>query len=283
VSAAIRGLDHLIIGVRDLDAARTGWARLGFNSTPRGRHIGWGTANYCIMFEHDYLELLGIVDPGQFTSGLDRFLAAHEGLMALAIATDDPDGCHRAWVAVGLDPAPPRALGRLLEVGAEPLELRFRNVMLEPRATAGVRLFACTHLTPELLRRPPWLAHPNGATGVASCTLVARDTGPAVEAMRRVFGAARLTRTDGVWAVHTGGAVLLIATPDDAELLHPGLALADPGAAPMLQVLAIRVARPDRAAAFLARQGIPFARDAAGGVLVQAEHATGVCLEFTAR
>ena len=69
------GIDHVLIGVRDLEAARAQYARLGFNSTPRGRHVGWGTANYCIMFERDYLELLGIVDPAQFTNQLDRFLA----------------------------------------------------------------------------------------------------------------------------------------------------------------------------------------------------------------
>ena len=81
---AITRLDHLIVGVRDLEAARGAWARLGFNSTPRGRHVGWATANYCIMFEADYLELLGIVDPAAFTNGLDERLAEDE---------TDPKGC----------------------------------------------------------------------------------------------------------------------------------------------------------------------------------------------
>ncbi|MEZ5904967.1 MAG: VOC family protein [Geminicoccaceae bacterium] len=53
---------------------------LGFNSAARG-HVGWATANYCIMFRDDYLELLGIVDPTGFTNGLDERLAAGEGLM----------------------------------------------------------------------------------------------------------------------------------------------------------------------------------------------------------
>ena len=61
-SRPINGLDHVLVGVRDLDAARAGFARLGLNSSPRGRHIGWGTANYCIMLEEDYIEILGIVE-----------------------------------------------------------------------------------------------------------------------------------------------------------------------------------------------------------------------------
>ena len=55
----IAGIDHVIVGVRDLEHARMGWTRLGFTLTPRGRHLGQGTANYCIMFARDYLELLG--------------------------------------------------------------------------------------------------------------------------------------------------------------------------------------------------------------------------------
>src|SRR5215472_15480355 len=37
---AIAGIDHAIVGVRDLEGARTGWSRLGFTLAPRGRHIG---------------------------------------------------------------------------------------------------------------------------------------------------------------------------------------------------------------------------------------------------
>src|SRR5688572_19550272 len=64
----IAGIDHAIVGVRDLEQARASYQRLGFRVTPRGRHVGWGTANYCVMFERDYLELLGIVDDSQFTN-----------------------------------------------------------------------------------------------------------------------------------------------------------------------------------------------------------------------
>ena len=63
MTGAFSGLDHVLVGVRDLEAARATWTGLGFNPCPRGRHTGWGTANYCLMFPGDYVELLGIVDP----------------------------------------------------------------------------------------------------------------------------------------------------------------------------------------------------------------------------
>ncbi len=54
------------------------WETLGFTLTPRGRHIGWGTGNYCIMLESGYIELLGVVDPSQFLNNLDGFLKKRE-------------------------------------------------------------------------------------------------------------------------------------------------------------------------------------------------------------
>src|SRR5215831_15468233 len=87
---AIAGIDHVIVGVRDLERARADWSRLGFTLSPRGRHIGQGTANYCIMFASDYIELLGIVDPHDFVQNLDTFLDRREGLMAAAFAPAMP-------------------------------------------------------------------------------------------------------------------------------------------------------------------------------------------------
>jgi catechol 2,3-dioxygenase-like lactoylglutathione lyase family enzyme len=113
---ALSGIDHTLIGVRDLEAARERWARLGFTVTPRGRHIGWGTANYCIMLERGYIELLGILDPAQFTNNLDKFLETREGLMGLAFASDDPAATKTRLEALGLHPDGPKDLKRYLEL-----------------------------------------------------------------------------------------------------------------------------------------------------------------------
>ena len=86
----IAGIDHVIVGVRDLEHARMGWTRLGFTLTPRGRHLGQGTANYCIMFARDYLELLGVVERDEHAQRLEAFLARREGPMAVTL---QPERC----------------------------------------------------------------------------------------------------------------------------------------------------------------------------------------------
>src|SRR5947209_5881545 len=54
----ISGIDHLVIGVNDLDRAKAAYRRLGFKLSPRAVHsAAMGTANHTIMLERDYFEL----------------------------------------------------------------------------------------------------------------------------------------------------------------------------------------------------------------------------------
>src|ERR1700730_18117847 len=113
----IAGIDHVIVGVRDLERARMEWSRLAFTLSPRGRHIGQGTANYCIMFASDYIELLGIVDPSDFVQGLDTFLAHRERLMATAFApAAAPEETRAALQRLQLYPSESRPLSRQIEL-----------------------------------------------------------------------------------------------------------------------------------------------------------------------
>ncbi len=281
MTSGLFGIDHVIVGVRDLEQARATYQRLGFRPTPRGRHVGWGTANYCLMFEQDYVELLGIVDPARFTNDLDRFLEDREGLLSIVLRTGDPEATRDAWRGAGLEAAEIAELARLLEPETE---LRFRNVMLGAEATGGVPMFACAHLTPGPMRQAEWLAHPNGAVSIRSITVVAEDPAAYWDPMGRVFGTTSLTDTDDTLAVHTGqGGVVLFVTPDDLEVLHPEFEAVRAEGQPVIAALTLRVDDPDATAAFLDGQGVPYRRNAAGTVGIAPEHTHGVLLEFTAR
>ena len=101
----IVGLDHTLVGVEDLEDARETYKKLGFTLTPRGSHIGWGTANYCIMFEKDYIELLGVADPSLESNGLDKLLEDRgEGLLGVALSSEDPEKTRASLDAASLDP-----------------------------------------------------------------------------------------------------------------------------------------------------------------------------------
>lgn len=189
---AITGLDHIILAVSALDAARDTWRRLGFTVTPRGRHIGWGTANYCIMLEADYIELLGVLDPSQFDNGLGERLARDgEGLLGISLATRSADSAAAAFDAAGVGAEPARDLARLLDLPEGPVQPSFRLAYPARRDAFGLPLFATEHRTPELLRRPGWERHANGATAILRLDLPAPLAEPALAAWSALDGARR--------------------------------------------------------------------------------------------
>jgi hypothetical protein len=92
-------LDHLVIAVRDPDAAAAELERrVGLACTGGGRHPLWGTHNRLAWFGDTYAELIGIFDPSLTANGaVSRAVASAlatrgEGLVTYAVATDDADG-----------------------------------------------------------------------------------------------------------------------------------------------------------------------------------------------
>ena len=159
----VKGLDHLLIVAHDLEAVRRTYERLGFKAAPRGRHIGWGTANYCLMLERDYLELLGIVDDSQFLNGLDATLATRgEGLSAAAFAADDLDRSAKLLRESDVNVGDPQDLKRTIEAKGGDLLPRFQLLHLPRDVTPGLPAFICKHHTPELVWQRGWSDQPNG-------------------------------------------------------------------------------------------------------------------------
>lgn len=287
----IAAIDHMLIGVRDLEAARESWRRLGFTPTPRGRHIGRGTANYCIMFAQDYLELIGRgSDPesraapaDERSRQLDAFLARREGAMAAAFAPEGgAEAAHAALAGRGLHPGEPRALARRIELPEGDATPRFSLVSLPPEETPGLDCFLCGHLTPELMRRPEWLAHANGALGINGFHVLVETTAPLITAYDRLFGLSQVTTTDAVLCLQIGRQRIMFSTPDDFLTMHPALDLAADFPLPGIAAIEFAAADLDETAAFLRRAGIALAQLPGGSLAVPASEASGAILFFSA-
>jgi len=145
-----QAIDHVVIAVRDLDRAAADFARLGFTLTPRGFH-SIGSQNHCIMLSSTYLELLAAPVAHPWLDYYRAFLERGEGLAAIAYATQDADATYAELKDRGAKP--PMDLSRPVEGGVA----RFRLVQFEDTR------FYVQHLTRELVWRPHWQAHRNGA------------------------------------------------------------------------------------------------------------------------
>ncbi|HEX3881927.1 MAG TPA: VOC family protein [Stellaceae bacterium] len=279
----IAGIDHVIVGVRDLDRARMGWTRLGFTLSPRGRHLGQATANYCIMFPRDYLELLGIVGEDAHAHRLDAFLKHREGVVGPAFAPSEaPEAVRDALAALGLHPTEPRALGRQLELPEGTVVPRFSLINLPPEETPALDCFICAHLTPELMRRPGWLEHPNGATGISGIHIVVEDIGGLEPAYARLVSATEIAADAGSLAVGLGRHRLLFSTADSFRARFPGYDLGPDFPLPGVAALELRAADRERTADHLTQWQIAFDERPDGTIMVPAREANGVLLMFAA-
>lgn len=282
--SAITGIDHAQVGVGDLARAGEAWRRLGFTLTPEGRHVGRPTGNHCVMLDHDYIELIGIVDPAGPRSRLADLLAEKgEGLIGLALAPTTADAAAAQFAAAGIA-AQPSGLERPVVApdGSEVLA-RFARVEIDQAATPDFRLFACEHLTRELVWRPEWMRHANTATGIAGVTVLSADPPALADAYARLFGAGSLTLTDDVLTVFVGRTPVLFARPADAETMFPTIAAEIAGPLPRGFALTLEVADIDAAARHLTGAGVGFGQDGAGRLVVPPEAATGVLLELRQR
>lgn len=204
--ATLIGLDHVVIAVRDLDAAARAWAGAGFTVAPRGLHSApMGTANHTIMLGEDYLELMGVAAPTPLNAALRDFLRQREGLERLAFTTTDAAAGHAALAATGVAPPAVLQFGRAVTLpDATETEARFSVLPWPADAiAAGLGLFACQHHTRDAVWLPSLTAHANGATRIAA-VLVASDTPAAAAAAMAGLIAARATARDGLHHIATG-------------------------------------------------------------------------------
>jgi hypothetical protein len=275
---SLPGIDHVLLAVRDLDRARLGWERLGFTLTPLGRHIGRATANYCIMFGRDYIELLGIVDP-MFPSRLTTLLARREGPIRLAFASGDLEASRADLARRGLHPGPAQEFARQLELPSGTALARFRTADLPLEETPALPSFVCQHQTPELVRQPGWLMHPNRAAGLLGVTVVTTETEPLRAAYERIFGA-DVVATDAVLTIHCGPHRISFVTPDDFERLYPECELPPGLELPAITALILASRDLDATADHLTQWQIAFDEAADGTLLVPPEEANGTLLVF---
>src|SRR4029077_7452522 len=135
--------------------------------TPRGRHT-LGSVNHLAMFTTDYLELLGFGEDG---AGRPELMPFPVGLNGLVFKTTDADLVHRHAAAAGLPVLPVQSFSRPVMLDGVRHDARFRTTRLDPAQVAIGRVYFCEHQTPELVWRPEWQRHSNGACAIGRVVL----------------------------------------------------------------------------------------------------------------
>lgn len=86
----LTAIDHIIIGVQDLEKAAAQFAqKLGLLASGGGIHPSGGTANRIIVIGDTYLELIAVRAPGEAQQSMLDRLAKGEGYLNVVLASND--------------------------------------------------------------------------------------------------------------------------------------------------------------------------------------------------
>jgi len=167
----LTGIDHLVIAVNDLDAARKSYTALGFTVVEGGRHTGIGTYNALIAFEDgSYLELIAFYEPRDDHRWFAP-LQKGQGLVDFCLQTDDLPGDTVALRRAGVDIGEPEKRNRVRPDGAD---VRWVFSLARGRHR-GVAPFIIADETGRDERVPRQRTHDNGVTGVGTVTVAVDD------------------------------------------------------------------------------------------------------------
>jgi len=157
-------LDHAVINVQyQMDQAEGSFKDLGFHLTDRGYH-SLGSINHLMMFTTDYIELIGLPEASKGdSSGRPEIANSAVGINGLVFKTSNADETFAHLQEIGMAGDPPKSFSRPVKLSEGTSEARFHTAHLRPGVFPGGRVYFCEHSTPELVWRPEWNAHENGA------------------------------------------------------------------------------------------------------------------------
>jgi hypothetical protein len=274
------GIDHAVVMVKDLDQAAANYKRLGFTVSPRGTHSEhMGSGNYTIMFDPDYMELLGVITPTEHNAPARAYLArSGEGIERVAFtAVDSADGAEEIR-ARGYPPVGPTDFERPVTMPNGTISSAKFRTFQWPTAEApgGVRIFACQHKTRETVWIPELMQHANGAKRLKQVVIVSPEPAKDAAHLSKMIDRDVRNEADGAVAVPSGGdrADFVFLTRDQLGKRYPGVSLAglpERGGAGL--VIAADLAAADKA---LGTTGV----HSADGIVVPPAAGNGTLLAF---
>ena len=272
-------LDHVVVNVMGkLDEAAAQYGRLGFQLTERGHHT-LGSSNNLAIFGTNYLELLGYL-PGREAMRAD--LWNHPaGLTGLVFKSIDADLVYATIRGHGVPVQEPMSFARPVELPGGAQDARFKVIRVSGEEVQNGRTFFCHHDTPELVWRPEWQSHANGATEIVEFVIASQQPARTAALYERMFGPSLLTPTSGGVLFRAGAATVLILEPAAIAGRYADAALTSPDGSDRMVALIFRVKSLDTPRAVFDAAGIPY-RPYAGGLIVSHLDAANVALGFTA-
>jgi len=207
-------LDHAVINVGyDMDKAAQVFSDLGFHLTDRGYH-SLGSINHLMMFGTDYLELIGLPAESKGTpAGRPDIANAPAGLNGLVFKTASAQGNLTILESLGIAAGPTKSFTRPVALPHGEVDASFTTTHVKGGTFPGGRVYFCEHHTPDVVWRPEWQRHANGAEAITD--FVIASTTATEEAGKFAALLETEVTTDGETNIlPLNGATLTILSPE---------------------------------------------------------------------
>jgi catechol 2,3-dioxygenase-like lactoylglutathione lyase family enzyme len=220
----MRPLDHLVLPVADLAAARTRLSALGFTVAADGRHP-FGTENCCVYFEDGtFLEPLAIADRdaydqasragNRFVLGDREFRAVvgDEGFSAIVFGTDDAARDHAAFVEARISAGDMLDFSRpMVFPDGRSQTASFRLAFAGTGHPGDVFAFTCQRINVPAADRSALTKHEIFVTGIRDVVCV-HDAPAEISTCLRAVTGEEGTMLEGGAALAFGGARINVLT-----------------------------------------------------------------------
>jgi catechol 2,3-dioxygenase-like lactoylglutathione lyase family enzyme len=284
-----RGLDHLVLAVRDLDDIADRYRRMGFTVGRRNRHP-WGTLNHIVQMPGTFLELIA-TEPGfaapapdapvaPFAGFIDHYLKSGDGFAMLVLESRDAAADLARLAAAGIAAPATFRFGR---TGRRPdgsaVDVAFTLAFARLPAITKAGFFLCQQHNPENFWNREFQVHDNGVQSVAAVTFVSGHVARDAATIAAFAGAPAMSRADGAHVIDTGRGAIEVVPRALAAALYGAAALPPDVDGPHFAAVRFSVRALDETAAVLEAGAVPFIRTK-GLVVVPAASAFGVTLAF---
>jgi len=246
MTLSARDIDHLSLTVPAPDEFAGKWSQIGFTLTPEG------VEPRCICFQPAEDDIPNYIE---LTEGEER--------ISLAVNVADLKGEERSHVWESEDG---------FEVEA--------TVIVGPAGDGPLPWFPVRQEAPDAFMEPEWIVHPNGALGLTAIHAVADDPKAVAADLAKSWGAVMEEIFDGCAVVKTGAVELLIWSPTAWQAEYKSVEAMAPEQRPAIVGLTVAVERARPLQALLRANNVPFALSEGDRVVVPAEHAGGLAIEF---
>ena len=227
----LRGVDHIVVAVKDLEAARALYTALGFTVTPTAYHP-FGTKNALVQLDGVFLELLAVEDEKMMPPQADgdfsfprfnlAFLEKRQGASMLVLRSHDRAADLDAFKALGLRTFPPFDFGRKATLpDGSAAEVGFALGFVANPLMKETGFFVCQHKhQPELFWKEEFQTHRNGADSIASVLFVAHNPSDHHEFLGGFTGQRVMRSSSAGVVMDMDGSDLQVLTPSACKAFY---------------------------------------------------------------